>query len=322
MRIDNDEKKPSLISVIIPVYNAETYMDQCISSVLSQKHSNLEIILVDDGSSDRSGAICDTWAENDQRVIVFHKKNGGASSARNIGLSKATGEIIAFVDSDDWLPSDAYESMYQLMISNQADMVIGNVAICKQRNIQNRADRNKKIQEEVWDHNEGLNRFFQVKGTNRFFGMWRRLIRRELLDGYQFIEGKMNEDIHSSYWIMMKCKKAVYTTKIVYNYYLNKGGVTNCKFNKKKLDLVYIWDLVREMVNTYTPEFGYACEMNRKRAYFTLLAKMYIDGYDKGDLELQKIQKELKMQVRCNYWELMRWRMPISRKILMSILVL
>lgn len=112
-----------LISVIVPVYNTEKYLDRCIQSILSQTYSNIEILLIDDGSTDSSGAICDKYAEQDSRVRVFHKANGGASTARNMGLDNAKGEWIAFVDSDDWIDAEMYAKMISLAIATSVDAV-------------------------------------------------------------------------------------------------------------------------------------------------------------------------------------------------------
>ena len=100
-----------LISVIVPVYKVEPYLDKCVRSIVEQTYQNLEIILVDDGSPDNCGAICDAWAEKDSRIKVIHKENGGLSDARNAGMDVATGQWIAFVDSDDWIAEEMYESL-------------------------------------------------------------------------------------------------------------------------------------------------------------------------------------------------------------------
>ena len=112
-----------LISVIVPVYNVEKYLDKCIQSILGQTYSNIELLLIDDGSTDSSGAICDKYVTQDSRVRVFHKSNEGVSAARNWGLDNAKGEWIAFVDADDWIDSDMYERMYNAAVQNQTDMV-------------------------------------------------------------------------------------------------------------------------------------------------------------------------------------------------------
>ena len=116
-----------IISVIIPVYNAEKYLHRCIDSILAQTFTDLELLLINDGSSDKSGAICDEYAQNDSRVRVFHKKNGGVSSARNLGLENACGEWISFIDSDDWIELTMYEKLYGKAIIENADIVYSNM---------------------------------------------------------------------------------------------------------------------------------------------------------------------------------------------------
>ena len=112
------------ISIIVPIYNTEKYLDRCIASIVAQSYENLEIILVDDGSSDNCGIICDRWAINDNRIKVLHKSNGGLSDARNAGLSIATGEYIGFVDSDDYIHMDMYQELFDLIKKYGADMAI------------------------------------------------------------------------------------------------------------------------------------------------------------------------------------------------------
>ena len=111
-----------LISVIVPVYKVEAYLDKCISSIVGQTYRNLEIILVDDGSPDNCGAICDAWAEQDSRIKVIHKENGGLSDARNAGMSAATGELLGFVDSDDHISPEMYQLLYERMIADNSDI--------------------------------------------------------------------------------------------------------------------------------------------------------------------------------------------------------
>ena len=110
------------ISVIVPVYKVEPYLDKCVSSIVNQTYTNLEIILVDDGSPDSCPTMCDAWAEKDSRIRVIHKPNGGLSDARNAGIVVATGELMAFVDSDDWIASDMYEHLYQRLTEDDSDI--------------------------------------------------------------------------------------------------------------------------------------------------------------------------------------------------------
>ena len=119
-----------LISVIIPIYNVEAYLDECVQSILSQTHKQLEIILVDDGSPDGCPAMCDAWAEKDSRIRVIHKENGGLSDARNVGIDAATGDYIAFVDSDDWIVPEMYEKMLAALKKENADICACNILSC------------------------------------------------------------------------------------------------------------------------------------------------------------------------------------------------
>ena len=119
-------KNRPIISIIVPVYNVESYLERCINSILNQTFKNFELILVDDGSTDKSGEICDSFAGYDKRIRVIHKKNGGLSSARNVGLDVSIGKYIGFVDSDDWIDEFMYEKLYRNMIKTKSDIVICN----------------------------------------------------------------------------------------------------------------------------------------------------------------------------------------------------
>ena len=120
-----DVKKHGMISVIVPIYGVDKYLEECIESIISQTYTKLEVILVDDGSPDRCGEICDRYAEMDNRITVIHQKNGGAAAARNAGLRIATGEFVAFVDGDDYLEPDAYEYLAAALVEHEADIAFG-----------------------------------------------------------------------------------------------------------------------------------------------------------------------------------------------------
>lgn len=301
-----------LISIIIPVYNVEQYLERCMNTVLHQTYENLEIILVDDGSTDRSGEMCDRYAEQDERVQVIHKENGGASAARNVGLQNVHGVYVCFVDSDDWIETDMLSYMMELMQEDSdVDMIIGDAY--------NQFDKCGKI--EIWNHHRCLEHFFRTRGEKDTHNVWGRLYKVEMLKDFCFLEGRMNEDVIATYELANRCQKAIYTTKHMYNYLKNEGGVTNSPITEKKMDLLYVWDLVYKKVKEENVEFLYPCEMNMLRARFTLLSQMRINGFDKKDVVLQKKQKELKKQVRRGYWKLMKWKMPISRKILLHVVI-
>lgn len=306
------------ISVIVPVYKAEQYLKRCVKSILEQTYQDFELILVDDGSPDNSPSLCDEWAKNDNRIHVIHKENGGASSARNAGLKEATGNWVTFADSDDWLDKTALKTLYDLAKKYNVPMVIGGMRV-----VQEYTDTKTTAKQDavVLSRTDLMSRFFRLNGEPDTHRVWGMIVQRNILDGYTFIEGKMNEDVEACYYLARKCEAAVYTDAPLYNYFKNVEGVTNSGFNKKKLDLLDIWDVVQKQVEQYTPEYSYACMMNCKRARFTLLTQMYLNGYDHRDPFMIETKKKLKNEVRGAFWKLLRWKMPISRKFLLILLV-
>lgn len=302
------------ISVIVPVYKAEQYLERCVKSILEQTYQNFELILVDDGSPDGSPILCDKLAEKDSRVHVIHKKNGGASSARNAGLKNAKGNWIAFADSDDWLDKNALKTLYDLAKKYNVPMAIGGMGVAQEYTDTQATAKQDAV---VLSRADLMRRFFRLNGEPDTHRVWGMIVQRNILDGYTFIEGKMNEDVEACYYLARKCEAAVYTDAPLYNYFKNVEGVTNSGFSKKKLDLLDIWDIVQKQVEQYTPEYLYVCEMNCKRARFTLLTQMNLNGYDKNDSFMIKTKKKLKKEVREAFWDLIKWKMPVSRKLLL-----
>lgn len=307
------------VSVIVPVYKAEQYLDRCIKSILEQTYQNFELILVDDGSPDNSPSLCDEWAKNDNHIYVIHKKNGGASSARNAGLKIAKGRWIAFADSDDWLDRTALKTLYDLANQYNVPMAIGGMRVAQKYTD---ASIVMKQSARVLSNADLMSRFFRLNGEPDTHSVCGAIIRRDILEDYSFIEGRMNEDVEACYYLARKCEAAVYTDAPLYNYFKNIEGVTNSGFSKKKLDLLDVWDIVQKQVEQFTPEYSYACEMNCKRARFTLLTQMSLNGYDHHDPFMIETKKRLKREVRKAFWKLMRWKMPTNRKVLLLFLVI
>ena len=201
-----------MITVIIPVYNSATFLDKCISSVLSQSYNDFELLLINDGSTDNSGEICDHYAQKDSRVKVIHKDNEGVSSARNIGLDQAKGEWITFVDSDDWVHEDFLKKRYELAIAEDAD-----VAYCDVELVYN--DHNEYCSAPEIDPDEEI----QVNGWVRSKATYSPtlLIKKELLDKYclRFLSGvRLCEDLNLILKIVMHAKKMVHVKEALYFY--------------------------------------------------------------------------------------------------------
>lgn len=234
-----DNKK---ISIIVPVYQVEKYLEECLDSIIEQTYKNLEIIVVDDGSKDNSSKICDNYKEKDNRIIVIHKENGGISSARNAGLDIATGEYIAFFDSDDMYYSKyAIENMYNLLESNEAaDMCItqyikidenGNVI---EENKSSDYDVTKVSKDdEVIEKNSDIRvinedefwREFLEKDEIYKIVVWTKLYRRKIWSELRYPEGKINEDLYVLTDTVRLCNKIVLSNEIIISYRQRKGSI-------------------------------------------------------------------------------------------------
>lgn len=209
------------ISVIVPVYNVARYLPECVESLINQSYSNLEIILIDDGSSDDSGKICDDYAKKDERVIVIHQKNGGAASARNAGLEIATGYYLSFIDSDDYLERDTYARMLRVVNKYDADVV--QFAF---REVYQNDTKNFLVMEteREFDTEEYLKRYI----TDWTCGMaCDKLFRRELFEGIFYETGHRIDDEFFTYQGIMNAKKIVYTPEVAYNYRMRASSVMN-----------------------------------------------------------------------------------------------
>lgn len=184
-----------MISVVIPVYNVAQYLSQCVESVLSQSCKELEIILVDDGSTDDCPDLCDEYERNDVRVRVIHKKNGGLSDARNAGMKIATGEWIYFVDSDDWVAHDAIEKLYQFAVENHCDMVQGGLYYAYQDHLLYRKAYKKEQEHTILRRHDAMRELIINDRVKNF--AWGKLYKTELIKDLDFPVGKYFED---SFW--------------------------------------------------------------------------------------------------------------------------
>ena len=209
-------QEKALISIIIPVYKVEKYLEKCIQSVINQTYENLQIILVDDGSPDNCGKICDEYAKKDHRIEVIHKSNGGLSDARNKGLEIAKGEYIGFVDSDDYIEADMYEVLYNLLKQYNADVSICNFYTVSQGKI---SIKNADNGINEYNRIEILKEILLDKNIQSY--AWNKLYKKELFDEIKYPIGKKYEDIGTTFYLLEKCNKVVVTGKSEY-YYINR----------------------------------------------------------------------------------------------------
>lgn len=307
-----------LISVVVPVYNVEKFIDRCLLSIVQQTVNSLEIILVDDGSTDNSGAICDKWKRKDKRVVVVHQENKGLGAARNKGLEISKGEFIVFIDSDDWINRNMLAHMSSILIKHREVQFVD----C---NLISAKDEKCKFNEgsgdiKVLNQSDLFRYFFRINGENSNTSICTKLIRKELLSGFKFISG-YNEDVRASYDIYKKTDKAIHLSKNYYYYYYNTNSITHRKLSVKDFDYLRVWDGIVELTRSDMMNFAWAAEINRARADLTLLGKALLYGYEKQPM-IEKQLKLMKTDLRRNFKKLLFWNMPITRKILMVWLVI
>lgn len=218
------------LSVIIPVYNAEKFLDKCIASLFKQTHKNMEIILVDDGSSDKSHAMCDEYAVKDERVKVVHQKNGGPSKARNTGLKLATGEYIAFMDADDWAEPEFYEKMLNVALEHNADYV--KCGFCHTDG--KKKDYVKPDSFVIYEGDSTIQYYF--KGLLSVL-VWNAVYRADLAKKVNYPEGYGFEDNYVCFFYLYYAQKLVIVPYTDYNYYYNNAGQSSRVRSDDKFEL-------------------------------------------------------------------------------------
>lgn len=230
------------ISLIVPVYNVESYLERCIDSLINQTIKEIEILLIDDGSTDNSGHICDDYAKIDKRIRVIHKKNGGLSDARNRGLEIASGDYIGFVDSDDYVHRDMFQVMYETMFQENCDIVeVGYKEFYEKDTVQ--VDITKKSLN-VYDKNSAVIRtILDIKCRNY---VWNKLYKKQLWKDIEFPVGKVYEDIFTTHKVISKSNKLVKLDANFYYYYQREGSIVNSKFNLKHH--IDHYDAVKDMI--------------------------------------------------------------------------
>lgn len=258
-----------LISVVLPIYNVEKYLEKCMESVLNQTYKNLEIILVDDGSKDNCPKICDDYAKKDARVKVVHKENGGLSDARNAGIRVANGEYITFIDSDDYVDKDYVEFLYNNIEKNNADIAIGSHRVLY--------DSGKIIEKathenSVLEPKKVLERILYDDGID--VSAWGKLYKISLFEDIKFPKGRLFEDSATTYILVDKAKIITVNSESKYNYIVRENSITNAKFSPKKMDLIKSTREMSEYVKEKYPELEGAANRRLMYAYLSTLSQL------------------------------------------------
>lgn len=290
------------VSVIIPVYNVEMYLRRCIDSVLNQPFDDTEIILIDDGTTDNSGAICDEYAKSDNRIRVIHKENGGLSDARNAGIEAATGENIFFIDGDDFIENNALSILYDNMKKENADISAGGIFNCYQNK---KVPQYPKIEYRTYSGPEALREVLAGKIIPG--SICGKLIKAELLNTLRFRVGRTYEDAFIMPNLMLSAGKVVATTEPLYNYYHRAGSITTTAFSPKRFDVIDAYEYTKECVNNNCPSLLPYADFRLLWAHFIvldsmLLSKDYksIPGYKETVMFLKK---NWISAAKCRYFE-------------------
>ena len=237
--------KRDLVSVIVPVYNVEKYLSECLDSILKQTYKNLDIILVDDGSTDSSGKICDEYKNRDSRIRVFHKENGGLSDARNAGISVANGNYITFIDSDDIVGDRYVEFLYNSIIKGKSD-----ISVCRFKRFSNKDsiayDNTEKEENSIDSKEYYIKTLYQFDHTIYSVSSCAKLYKKEIFKNNRFDVGRINEDFLICDRVLKEAKTVSLIDSTQYFYRINNSSITNSKFNKKRLYILEYCDFLKD----------------------------------------------------------------------------
>lgn len=276
------------VSIIIPAYNIAPYLKRCLESVRKQTYEELEVIIVDDGSTDQTGKIADFFAENDKRFHVIHKENGGVSAARKTGLEQADGEYIGFVDGDDYIEPEMYEKLIELALEYDSD-----IAHCGYQMVfPDRVDLYYGTKQlKVQDTYTGVRDL--LEGNLIEPGLWNKIYRRKLFDEIEYNENiVINEDLLLNYFLFHRSEKAVFIDIPYYHYMVRKNSASTSEWNEHKLkDPLYVLEIM------YARENDVELKQIINNRYIYQIIRLMIFQSDKRKTELKKYQKEYKKKL-------------------------
>lgn len=301
------------ISIIVPIYGVEKYIDHGISAMCGQTYDNLEIILVDDGSKDRSGQICDEWAKKDARIKVLHIQNGGQSHARNEGLKAATGEYIGFVDGDDAPMPQMYEKLLKLMKENNADIAECNF-VGRKSSEPDKMEDGKVI---CMSGREAIERQLDASVISRFpsTSLWSKLFRAETIRGMMLPAGRIHEEYAYLCEAFLKCGNYVYLNEKLYERTLRDDSTTAEKFTERTFDKLEVFRLRNQHLKANGEEHLY--QLSRAQE-FELMLHYYGEACKAG---LDNRAKTLLQEIRGNKKEILKSGLSKKKKIQFILLI-
>ena len=257
-----------LISVIVPIYKVEEYLDKCVDSIVNQTYTNLEIILVNDGSPDNCPKMCDEWAKKDNRIKVIHKENGGLSDARNAGIDIANGDYITFIDSDDYIELNYVEFLYNNLIQNNADISMGKQYVKYPNKTLNTGSGNIY----VLNPHDCLEKM--LYGEDFDVSAWAKLYKRELFKDIRYPKGRIFEDAATTYKLIDKSNMVVLNSQPIYNYIMRGNSIINAEFKENKFELITSTFEMTDYINNKYPDLNKACARRNMYAYLSTLTQL------------------------------------------------
>lgn len=304
-----------LISVIVPIYNVEKYIKKCVDSIINQEYKNLEIILVDDGSPDKCGKICDEYSKIDSRIKVIHKQNGGLSDARNAGIEYSNGEYIVCVDGDDYIERDMISFLYSNIKKYNADMAVCGYSYDYDGKIKRKKEHSsEKI--EVLSTEQAVEKMLDSKSLFGWIA-WNKLYRKKIFSNVMYPKGKLYEDMATTYKLVCNSKNIVYSEKSKYNYVIRQGSIIRTyKYEEKELDRI---EIAKEMYTFLLNKYS-----NLKNKLDIFLVSQYVDVVNyiiKANDYDEKVIKETKNIIRKNLKAILNGDIPSVKKVQYLILV-
>lgn len=284
-----------LISVIVPVYKVEPYIHRCIDSIIHQTYQNLEIILVDDGSPDNCGKICDEYAAIDSRIKVIHKKNSGLSEARNSGLDICKGEYIAFIDGDDCIHKEMYQRLYNDIRTYQVKMAFCHPNMCYNENI-------LPIKENITECKDKEYVILRSMIENIWWSACTKLYHKSLFNNRRYPKGKINEDYPITIYIYDQCDQIAINYNKLYNYCIRENSISTSPLNIKKFDQIEnTLDVIHYMKEKH-PEWQDAAEY----VFLTTILKLLTNIYNDKSPEFNKQKDEIYSLIKTHYSSAMK----------------
>ncbi|MGL5150607.1 MAG: glycosyltransferase family 2 protein [Clostridium sp.] len=304
------------ISIIVPVYKVEKYLRRCIDSILAQTFKNFELILIDDGSPDNCGKICDEYAEEDERVVVIHKENGGQSSARNLGLDIAKGKYIGFVDSDDWIEPDMYETLYNLILKSNKDIANIGFSFITENIYKNFS----KHCEMYLNTDKAIEELIKHKLYGNYF--WANLFKSSLINKFRFKEGIIFEDIDLMYKIIHVSNGVITLGESKYNYLQREDSTVGEVSKKLTIDFTNVLYERKNFLNEKYKEI-YTKNKNIINENLIYQSQRYINYFIKNELKSNNFKdfyKCIKILNSCFWFNLFSKNNNLKEKIVLIIL--